>query len=157
MKRKAGRPIMDKGNPFSPDVTPEQRRVMLRRAGNRESARRVRDRRNNELNMLAQKVSMSIVQSRVLHAGCNKAWSNCTSCPITSTQYPHPSSWQHAIIACHQLHRRTTWRTAMPYCAKSSRELMIMRSCCKGGWHKQRKTSLPWTVQMLGCPPLLHT
>ncbi len=48
---------MDEGNPFSPDVTPEQRRVRLRRVANRDSARRVRDRRNEDINRLVQKVS----------------------------------------------------------------------------------------------------
>ena len=48
---------MDHGNPFSAEVTPEQRRVILRRVANRESARRVRNRRNEDLERLVQKVS----------------------------------------------------------------------------------------------------
>ena len=56
-KRKVGRPITYQGDPFSPDVTPEQRRLILRRVANRESARRVRDRRHEELERLTQKVS----------------------------------------------------------------------------------------------------
>ena len=48
---------MDEGDPLSPDMTPEQRRVMLRRVANRESARRVRDRRNEDMNRLVLKVS----------------------------------------------------------------------------------------------------
>ena len=57
-KRKVGRPIAYQGNPFSPDVTPEQRRVILRRVANRESARRVRERRHEELERTTQKVSI---------------------------------------------------------------------------------------------------
>ena len=52
MKRKVDRPITDEGNPFSPDVTPEQRHVMLRRDANRESARRMRDRRSEDMDRL---------------------------------------------------------------------------------------------------------
>lgn len=48
---------MDEGTPFSPDVTPEQRRVRLRRVANRDSARRMRDRRNEDMNRLVEKVS----------------------------------------------------------------------------------------------------
>ncbi len=57
VKRKGGRPTVDEGNPFSPDVTPKQRRVMLRRVANCQSARRVRDRRNENMNRVVQKVS----------------------------------------------------------------------------------------------------
>ncbi len=66
-KRKVGRPIIFQGNPLSPDVTPEQRRVMLRRIANRESARRVRNRRNEELERLIQKVSPMLLQKAVIH------------------------------------------------------------------------------------------
>lgn len=56
-RRKVDRTITYRGPPFLPDVTPEQRRVMLRRAANCESARRVRERRHEELERLTQKVS----------------------------------------------------------------------------------------------------
>ena len=58
VKRKVGRPIAYSGDPFSPDLEPEQRRVILRRIANRESARRVRARRQDELDRLSQRVSV---------------------------------------------------------------------------------------------------
>ncbi len=48
---------MDASNPFSPDVTPEQRLVMLRHVANRNSARRMRDTPNKDINRLLKKVS----------------------------------------------------------------------------------------------------
>lgn len=57
VKRKVARPIMDHGDPFSSEVAPEQRRVILRRVANRESARRVRMRRNKDLEKVLQKAS----------------------------------------------------------------------------------------------------
>ena len=48
---------MDASNVFSPDVTPEQRLVMLRHVANRNSARRMRDTPNKDINRLLQKVS----------------------------------------------------------------------------------------------------
>ena len=57
MKRKVGRPIAYSGDPFAPHLEPEQRRVILRRIANRESARRVRARRQDELDRLSQRVS----------------------------------------------------------------------------------------------------
>ena len=48
---------MDVGNPFSPDVMPEQRLVMLRHVANRDSDCRVRNRQNKDMNRLVQKVS----------------------------------------------------------------------------------------------------
>ena len=59
-RRKVGRPITYQGSPSSPDLSPEERRVILRRIANRESARRVRDRRNEELNKFIQRVSTSV-------------------------------------------------------------------------------------------------
>ena len=56
VKRKVGRPIAYSGDPFSPDLEPEQRRIILRRIANRESARRVRARRQDELDRLGQRV-----------------------------------------------------------------------------------------------------
>ena len=67
VRRKVGRPVMDHGNPFSAEVTPEQRRGILRRVANRESARRVRNRRNEELERLIQKVSPMVLQKAVMH------------------------------------------------------------------------------------------
>ena len=52
-----GRPIAYSGDPFSPALQPEERRVILRRIANRESARRVRARRQDELERLSQRVS----------------------------------------------------------------------------------------------------
>ena len=55
-KRKVGRPIAYRGDPYAPCLAPEQRRVILRRIANRESARRVRARRQDELDRLTQQV-----------------------------------------------------------------------------------------------------
>ena len=53
-----GRPIAYSGDPFSPALQPDERRVILRRIANRESARRVRARRQDELDRLSQRVSL---------------------------------------------------------------------------------------------------
>ena len=55
-KWKVGRPIAYCGDPYAPSLEPEQRRVILRRIANRESARRVRARRQDELDRLTQQV-----------------------------------------------------------------------------------------------------
>ena len=55
-KRKVGRPIAYRGDPYAPGLQPEQRRVILRRIANRESARRVRACRQDELDRLTQQV-----------------------------------------------------------------------------------------------------
>ena len=66
-KRKVGRPIAYCGDPNSPDLTPAERRRILRRIANRESARRVRARRQELLEEMA---------GRVLHS--SSAPSECT-------------------------------------------------------------------------------
>ena len=59
-KRKVGRPIAYRGDPYAPGLAPEQRRVILRRIANRESARRVRARRQDELDRLTQQVCAAV-------------------------------------------------------------------------------------------------
>ena len=59
-KRKVGRPIAYRGDPYAPGLAPEQRRVILRRIANRESARRVRARRQDELDRLTQQVRAAV-------------------------------------------------------------------------------------------------
>ena len=52
-KRKVGRPIAYCGDPNSPDLTPAERRRIKRRIANRESARRVRARRQDMIEEMA--------------------------------------------------------------------------------------------------------
>ncbi|BDA42175.1 probable Ocs element-binding factor 1 at C-terminar half [Coccomyxa sp. Obi] len=54
-KRKVGRPIAYCGDPDSPDLTPAERRRIKRRIANRESARRVRARRQDLIEEMAIK------------------------------------------------------------------------------------------------------
>lgn len=54
--RKVGRPIMQDGDPFAPDLTLLERRVRSRRVANRNSARRVRVRRQGQLDDLISQV-----------------------------------------------------------------------------------------------------
>ncbi|KAK9826511.1 hypothetical protein WJX81_008584 [Elliptochloris bilobata] len=54
-KRKVGRPIAWVGDPNSPDLTPQERRRIKRRIANRESARRVRARRQDLLEDMIEK------------------------------------------------------------------------------------------------------
>ena len=56
-KGKVGRPIKYHKDPHSSDVTLEERRVILRRIANRESASRVRGRRKEAMETITQKVS----------------------------------------------------------------------------------------------------
>ena len=60
IKRRVGRPIAYSGDPNSPELEPGQRRVVLRRIANRESARRVRARRQDELDKMSQKVNLQL-------------------------------------------------------------------------------------------------
>ena len=50
------RPIAYTGDPESADLTPAERRRIKRRIANRESARRVRARRQDQIEDMAQKV-----------------------------------------------------------------------------------------------------
>ena len=64
-----GRPIAYSGDPFSPALQPEERRIVLRRIANRESARRVRAKRQDELEQLRLRVSpMCTVRVRQLRS-----------------------------------------------------------------------------------------
>lgn len=59
-KRKVGRPIMHKGDPDDPRLSEKERRRIKRRIANRESARRVRSRRQEELEEMQLKVGLSL-------------------------------------------------------------------------------------------------
>jgi len=56
-RRKPGRPIMHRGNPDDPGLTEKERRRLKRRIANRESARRVRNRRQDEMEDMQIKAS----------------------------------------------------------------------------------------------------
>ena len=72
-KRKVGRPIAYCGDPNSPDLTPTERRRILRRIANRESARRVRARRLDLLDDMAQKVRFWMLCASPIISSCLKA------------------------------------------------------------------------------------
>lgn len=55
-KRKVGRPIIYSGDPDAPDLTPQERRRIRRRIANRESARRVRAKRQDLIEEMSIKV-----------------------------------------------------------------------------------------------------
>ena len=55
--RKLGRPIIYTGDPNDPELTNQERRRIKRRTANRDSARRVRLRRSEELDEISLKVS----------------------------------------------------------------------------------------------------
>ncbi len=55
-KRKVGRPIIYTGDPDAPDLSPQERRRIRRRIANRESARRVRAKRQDLLEEMSIKV-----------------------------------------------------------------------------------------------------
>ena len=63
-KRKVGRPIIYCGDPDAPDLTPQERRRIRRRIANRESARRVRARRQDLLEDMAIKVRGALALSQ---------------------------------------------------------------------------------------------
>ena len=58
--KKVGRPIAYKGDPNAPSLTEAERRRIKRRIANRESARRVRARRQGSLEELQVKVTFTI-------------------------------------------------------------------------------------------------
>ena len=51
-----GRPIIYSGDPDAPDLTPQERRRIRRRIANRESARRVRAKRQDLIEEMSIKV-----------------------------------------------------------------------------------------------------
>ena len=55
-KRKVGRPIIYSGDPDAPNLTPQERRRIRRRIANRESARRVRAKRQDLIEEMSIKV-----------------------------------------------------------------------------------------------------
>ncbi|CAL5225656.1 g8514 [Coccomyxa viridis] len=67
-KRKVGRPIAYQGDPDSPDLDPEERQIILRRIANRRSARRGRERRQNEVDKLTKKVLETEASNAALKA-----------------------------------------------------------------------------------------
>ncbi len=56
-KKKVGRPITYKGDPEAADLTEDERRRIKRRIANRESARRVRQKRHDLMEDLQANVS----------------------------------------------------------------------------------------------------
>ena len=67
--RKVGRPILYTGDPHAPGLTSLERRTMVRRLANRESARRVRLRRQDHLQQLEDEVRLFawFIANRVTH------------------------------------------------------------------------------------------
>lgn len=57
-KKKVGRPIAYRGDPNAPELTDQERRRIKRRIANRESARRVRHKRQEELEDMQIKVRL---------------------------------------------------------------------------------------------------
>lgn len=70
-KKKVGRPITYNGDPNAPELTEAERRKVKRRIANRESARRVQQRRKEMIDELQHKVHHVI---KTLPAG------SCNSC-----------------------------------------------------------------------------
>eukprot|EP00884_Botryococcus_braunii_P021449 jgi/Botrbrau1/7989/Bobra.384_2s0017.1 len=71
-RKKVGRPIAYKGDPNSPALTEEERRRVKRRIANRESARRVRQKRQDHLGELQIKVQHIQTQNQNLLLHCNE-------------------------------------------------------------------------------------
>ena len=57
-KKKVGRPITYNGDPNAPELTEAERRKVKRRIANRESARRVQQRRKEMIDELQHKVTV---------------------------------------------------------------------------------------------------
>ena len=62
-KKKVGRPITYNGDPNAPELTEAERRKVKRRIANRESARRVQQRRKEMIDELQHKVQLSPVKA----------------------------------------------------------------------------------------------
>ena len=108
VKRKVGRPIAYSGDPFSPDLEPEQRRVILRRIANRESARRVRARRQDELDRLSQRVSClnsalsgNITSREAAFQTCERKGKTCSMSKRSSALHKTSPVF---VRSCWQLH-----------------------------------------------------
>lgn len=73
-KRKVGRPIIYCGDPDSPDLTPQERRRIRRRIANRESARRVRAKRQDLLEDMSIKVGNHLKPPSPGDCPCMRCW-----------------------------------------------------------------------------------
>ena len=60
-KKKVGRPITYNGDPNAPELTEVERRKVKRRIANRESARRVQQRRKEMIDELQHKVTSCLL------------------------------------------------------------------------------------------------
>lgn len=67
-KKKVGRPIAYKGDPNAPNLTEAERRRVKRRIANRESARRVRARRQETLEELQVRVCPQLVATEIAYS-----------------------------------------------------------------------------------------
>jgi hypothetical protein len=61
-RRRVGRPVAYRGDPDAPELTEKERRRIKRRIANRESAQRVRHRRQEELEEMQIKVNFGVTQ-----------------------------------------------------------------------------------------------
>ena len=80
-----GRPIIYSGDPDAPNLTPQERRRIRRRIANRESARRVRAKRQDLIEEMSIKVRTTVhstPQESTLsfHQGAHCFWKRCGSC-----------------------------------------------------------------------------
>ena len=74
-QKKVGRPIAYKGDPSAPNLTDMERRRIKRRIANRESARRVRARRQETLKELQIKVLFHLIKLARLTYICEQVLS----------------------------------------------------------------------------------
>jgi hypothetical protein len=80
-KKKVGRPITYKGDPEASNLTEEERRRIKRRIANRESARRVRQKRHDLMGELQMNVSLgylSVIEASIYTANL-AALGSCTA------------------------------------------------------------------------------
>ena len=75
-RNQRGRPVKYLGDPDAPGLDPEQRRQLLRRISNRESARRVRKRHQEEVERLRVKVCACKARDRLRCQPCSP-WCLC--------------------------------------------------------------------------------
>ena len=88
-KRKVGRPIAYCGDPDSPDLTPAERRRIKRRIANRESARRVRARRQGDIEEMSYRWDGLAMQFNADDRSANRI-SLALICMATMSSYLDP-------------------------------------------------------------------
>lgn len=114
-RHQRGRPVKYLGDPDAPGLDPEQRRQLLRRISNRESARRVRKRHQEEVQRLHVKVCACKARDRLRCQPCSP------SVPLQTQPGSRTSAGAGRFLACLQCNRHLSRIASLSSTSATSR------------------------------------